>query len=172
MKKFIPGRYVEVHIYKLCHPITKIPFYIGKTESALKQRLSNHLSNSKKRITKKDIIICNLISEGYMPIIESIEYIKSIHRGTKRYKNFQKREKYWIRKLSNKYPIVNSVFGSDSPFFSTWELHRLCIEIKSITPKKYHKALTFMKETTLKTISEVYKNKHRVVPKTLEDIEK
>lgn len=79
-------------IYVIKHPETKEVRYVGKTIQQLKNRLSNHISRSKKyRTAYVNCWIYSLLQQGKTPIIELLEETS----------NWEEREKYWIQYFSN-----------------------------------------------------------------------
>ena len=80
-------------IYCLKDPKTLKIKYIGVTVSDLKQRLSQHIYDSKNNGTHKRNWIKGLISQNKKPIICLLEYCN--------YKNWEQKEKLWIKRFEN-----------------------------------------------------------------------
>lgn len=88
----------QIKIYKLLHPKTKEPFYVGSTrEKYLIVRLAGHIVISKKRRNPLGEFIDSL---DECPIIELIEECELD-------KNKLDRERFWIVELSKNHKLFN-----------------------------------------------------------------
>jgi hypothetical protein len=89
-----------VSIYALVCPDTDEYKYIGKTQTTLKQRLSNHLAE--KENNRKSIWIQELLKSNKKPIIKLIEEVSI--------EEWELKEKYWIAHYGLK-SLLNSSSG-------------------------------------------------------------
>ncbi len=76
-----------IYIYKIIHPTTKAPLYVGATKN-IKTRSTAHLCPS---TGKKEIIA--LRKKGIIPLIEVIEICTL--------QSARKREEFWIKKFES-----------------------------------------------------------------------
>jgi group I intron endonuclease len=97
---------IKYTIYKLIDPITNETRYIGLTFNDLKQRLKSHCSEKSK--SHKSNWIQKLKSEGYKPIIESIE------ENISTYEECCEREIFYIEKFKlDGHRLTNSASGGN-----------------------------------------------------------
>ncbi len=86
---------MEITIYTLEDPITNQIRYVGITSSTIKERLQNHIKNTKyrKRQTQsgKDRWILDLLSKNLLPIITEIEVVNDHYNYVE-----EVLEIYWI----------------------------------------------------------------------------
>jgi len=79
-----------VNIYGLKNPMSEEIFYIGKSKD-LKQRLKQHISDSKKKTLKSNLYINKLLSQGVMPELITIDQVPIC--------NWEYWEQYYIKLL-------------------------------------------------------------------------
>jgi len=92
-------------VYALVNPNTKEIFYVGVTTYKVRARINAHISQSKKRATKKDIIIDELSKVGKRPLCKILSKRKfpNYHRPT-----MFNMETFWIKRLyKDGHPLVN-----------------------------------------------------------------
>lgn len=97
---------IKYTIYKLIDPITNETRYIGLTFNDLKQRLKSHCSEKSK--SHKSNWIQKLKSDGYKPIIESIE------ENISTYEECCDKEIFYIEKFKlDGHRLTNSASGGN-----------------------------------------------------------
>lgn len=92
-------------IYCLLHPITNEVRYIGVTSLSLSQRLSQHIWDSKNRLSHKSNWIKSTFNEtGRFPVIEELEIVDDA--------NWELMEQYWISQFKVwGFNLVNTSIG-------------------------------------------------------------
>jgi predicted GIY-YIG superfamily endonuclease len=103
------------YIYVLKDPETNEIRYVGQTDN-LKRRFNKHISNtinenSEEYNTYKSRWIRKLLEKNIQPIIEIIEEVETLDISNKR-------EKFWIKKLTNEGINLTNSYVSDVTIFS------------------------------------------------------
>lgn len=87
-------------IYKLIDPRTNSIRYVGRTNRTLKERLQSHVGASHNRSSNFERWMFSFYQKNNQPIILPITKANP--------KNADKRERYWIKKLSKEgHPLLN-----------------------------------------------------------------
>jgi thiamine biosynthesis lipoprotein ApbE len=84
---------IKGKIYKLVHPKTKAPIYVGSTKRALRDRLKEHMYDNQR---KSSLIYDYLQSEKIKPEIVLVEEVE-----VQNSKELVAREVYWIDKFTS-----------------------------------------------------------------------
>ena len=124
----------DFKIYSLKCPITKEIRYIGVTVNTLNARLSQHIFDSKKGGTYKRNWIKSILDINKKPLIELVENCT--------YKNWEEREKYWIKYYDN---LTNTSVGGVGLIINRTEQSKF----KSIKAK-YKSIIAISKDKTIK----------------------
>ena len=92
-------------VYALIEPTTKLIRYVGKTQQCYEIRYRNHLKLRAGGRSKKDSWIFDLLKKRQKPDV----IILSLHRSKKA---LDRKERYWIRHLTNLgFDLLNGTDG-------------------------------------------------------------
>lgn len=134
----------EYKIYSLNDPITNEVRYVGKTVSALYKRLSSHYRDKKK--SYKTNWIKSLKKLKLKPTINLIEICKE--------KNWQDREKFWIKYYRSKVKLTNLLEGGQGLpkgyKHSEETIKKIQIAAQKNTKGRFYKGQKFSKKTNKK----------------------
>lgn len=94
-------------IYIIIDPVTDEVKYVGKTSAKISERLSGHLSDSKRSESKQSKWLKSLTSKGLLPIIEQIDSFND---------NGDDLEFYWIWQFKSwGFDLNNEYFDKNVP---------------------------------------------------------
>lgn len=113
---------ITCYIYCLINPINGSVFYVGRTFSDLNERLKSHISESKRKESKKNKIIQTLINLGSLPEIVLLEERKYMSRF---FNKSGSRERFWIKHFAKTDSALCNIVGNPKVWTSEYR-KKLC----------------------------------------------